>query len=152
MLSKTGSLRSFYTTYSFKGAFANIYCSRYPFESLSFVFKKLSLRLSLSWKKKGLFIPFILLTLLKVSLRRLRMSSRETIRLPFSSNWTGPVMPAISTLKKEEKQWLWLNLHEKVGISLKRVLIRTLFSGTENDFSDADAVQIFGDKLLLKSK
>ena len=103
-------------------------------------------------KKIGLFIPFILLTLLKVSLRRLRMSSRETIRLPFSSNWTGPVMPAISTLKKEEKQWLWLNLHEKVGISLKRVLVRTLFSGTENDFSDADAVQIFGDKLLLKSK
>ena len=80
------------------------------------------------------------------------MSSRETIRLPFSSNWTGPVMPAISTLNKKEKQWLWLNLHEKVGISLKRVLVRTLFSGTENDFSDADAVQIFGDKLLLKSK
>jgi len=61
-------------------------------------------------------------------------------------------MPAISTLNKEEKQWLWLNLHEKVGISLKRVLGRTLFSGTEHDFSDADAVQFFGDKLLLKSK
>ena len=53
-------------------------------------------------------------------------------------------MPAISTLNKEEKQWLWLNLHEKVAISLKRVLVRTLFSGTENDFSDTDAVQIFG--------
>ena len=35
---------------------------------------------------------------------------------------------------------------------LVRVLGRTLFSGTEHDFSDADAVQIFGDKLLLKSK
>ena len=68
------------------------------------------------------------------------MSSRETIRLPFSSNWTGPVMPAISTLNKKEKQWLWLNLREKVGISLKRVLGRTLFSGTEHDFFDADAV------------
>ena len=68
------------------------------------------------------------------------MSSRETIRLPFSSNLTGPVMPAISTFHKEEKQWLWLNLHEKVGISLKRVLGRILFSGPEHDFSNADAV------------
>ena len=48
------------------------------------------------------------------------MSSRETIRLPFSSNWTGPVMPAISTFNKEEKQRLWLNLYGKVGLSLKR--------------------------------
>ena len=48
------------------------------------------------------------------------MSSRETIRLPFSSNWTGPVTPAISTFNKEEKQRLWLNLYGKVGLSLKR--------------------------------
>ena len=58
-------------------------------------------------------------------------------------------MPAISTFHKEEKQWLWLNLHDKVGISLKRVLDRTLFSGTEHDFSDADAVQSLGDNLFL---
>ena len=58
-------------------------------------------------------------------------------------------MPAISTFHKEEKQWLWLNLHEKVGISLTRVLDRTLFSGTEHDFSDADAVQSLGDNLFL---
>ena len=58
-------------------------------------------------------------------------------------------MPAISTFHKEEKQWLWLNLHEKVGISLKRVLDRTLFSGTEHDYSDADAVQSLGDNLFL---
>ena len=48
------------------------------------------------------------------------MSSRETIRLPFLSNWTGPVMPAISIFNKEEKQRLWLNLYGKVGLSLKR--------------------------------
>ena len=63
------------------------------------------------WKKIGLFIPFILLTLLKVSFRRLRMSSRETIRLPFSSNWTGPVMPAISTFretKKKNNDYCWI--------------------------------------------
>ena len=31
----------------------------------------------------------------------------------------------------------------------KRVLNRTLFSGTEHDFSDADAVQSLGDNLFL---
>ena len=43
------------------------------------------------------------------------MSSRETIRLPFSSNWTGPVMPAISTFNKEKKtkimvKFVWKSL------------------------------------------
>ena len=65
-----------------------------------------------------LFIPFILLTLLKVSFRRLRMSSRETIRLPFSSNWTGPVMPAISTFretKKKNNDYCWICMQKLVS-------------------------------------
>ena len=110
-------------------------------------FWKNSVSDSVRAEKIGLFIPFILLTFLKVSFRRLRMSSRETIRLPFSSNWTGPVMPAISTFRETKKK-----NNDYCYWHLKRVLGRTLFSGTEHDFSDADAVQIFGDKLLLKSK
>ena len=95
-------------------------CSRYLVERLSFVFKKNSVWINNARKRIWLFIPFILLTFLKELLRRLMMSSRETIRLPFSSNWTGPVMPGISTFNKEEKQRLWLNLYGKVGLSLKR--------------------------------
>ena len=74
-------------------------------------FWKNSVSDSVRAEKIGLFIPFILLTFLKVSFRRLRMSSRETIRLPFSSNWTGPVMPAISTFretKKKNNDYCWI--------------------------------------------
>ena len=36
-------------------------------------------------------------------------------------------MPAISTFHKEEKQCLWLNLHEKVGISRRECLTELYF-------------------------